>query len=147
MKLFIFILILACFIQSAFLPLNIVLILLISRSLIFPQRSNLILAFVCGVLLGLLTSVNIGFYALLFVLMVEGVHLLRKSPLSANILTIVPLTFFLISLLSLIEQVVFGSLIHLSLLFIQAFLALPLFLLVRFWEERFVVQAPLKLRM
>ena len=146
MKLFIFILILACFLQGAFLPLNIALILLISRSLISVERSNLCLAFIAGILLGILTAINIGFYALIFLIMVELTHLLRKSPLSANILTVVPLTFIFVTVLSFFEQIIFGSVIQISLLFIQAFLALPIFLVVRFWEERFIIAAPLKLR-
>jgi len=146
MKLFIFILILACFLQGAFLPLNIALILLISRSLIAVERSNLYLAFIAGILLGLLTSLNIGFYALIFIVMVELTHLLRKSPLSANILTVVPLTFLFLLALSLLEQFIFGSAVQTSLLLIQAVLSLPIFLLVRFWEERFIIAAPLKLK-
>lgn len=146
MKLFIFILILACFLQGAFLPLNLALILLISRSLITVERSNLILGFIAGILLGLITSVNIGFYSLLFLIFIELTHTIKKSPLSSNILTIVPLTFLFTGVLSFFEQTFFGSQIHISLLFVQALLSLPLFLVIRFWEERFIISTPLKLK-
>jgi cell shape-determining protein MreD len=147
MKLFVFLLIIACLLQASVVPANFALILLVSRSLIIDEKNNLYLALFTGLLLGLLMSINIGFYALVFVLYVEIVHLVKKSPISANILTVVPLTFVLLLALSYLEELILNQSFNLSPLLIQSLIALPFFVAVKFWEERFVVSPPLKLKM
>jgi len=146
MKLFIFLLIIACLVESAFLPINIVLILLISRSLNIDEDANLYMGFFSGIFLGLLSSFNLGFYALAFLISVQIIRISKKMPISANTLTVVPLSFILILLLSLAQEFFFQETFTLSSVIIQSLLALPIFIMVKFWEERFVVAPPLKLK-
>lgn len=110
------------------------------------DKSNLYLAFFGGILLGLLMSVNIGFYTLLFIIIVEILRMLRRFAISANILVVPPITFVFLLVISYLEQLFFHQTFSLGNLIVQALLALPIYILVRFWEERFVVAPPLKLK-
>lgn len=122
-------------------------LLLISRGMIIKDRLNLYCAFSSGLFLGLLSSINLGFYALIFLIIVEGVEVIRKSPLTSNFLTVIPISLGGLLLVSLMEKLFFSQAIDVSSLIVSSLLALPVYLFVRFWEERFVVRAPLKLRM
>lgn len=146
MKLFIFILILAAFLQSSFIPINLCLILLICRSLALDEKANYVIGFITGLFLGILTSVNLGFWPLIFVIVVKLVHLSRKSPISAYALTILPLTFSISLLVLYIQTFIFSQTFNITPAITQAALALPLFFLIRFWEERFELRPEIKLR-
>ncbi len=147
MKLFIIVLILACLIQTSFLPVNLCLILLICRSLARPDSNNLYLAFAAGIFLGILSSLNIGFYALAFLIIIEIVELLKNSRITSNILTVVPISAVLFLGLAVTEKIVLGMSINFWIISIDALLSLPFFVAVKFWEERFIVLPDVKLKL
>jgi len=146
MKTLIAILILSALFQVAFIPINLVLLILISRSLITPSKTNLTLAFVSGLILSLLTNQNLGFYALIFVIFTELIGLLRESNLSANPLVIVPVSFGCLAVLGFLEKLFFGVTINFNLIISASLISLVIYLLVRFWEERFIPNTSIKLK-
>lgn len=148
MKTYFFLLILAAFLQASFLPLNLVLMLLICRSLVLPgKKENLILAFAAGILLSLLQSQNIGFWALVFLLVVRGVALTKKLPVSKNLLTVLSVSIITITLVTLTQQLFFKQSFDPKLVLFESVLILPLYLIMLFWEERFEVRPEIKLKL
>lgn len=145
MKLFILLLTLAAFIQTAFLPINLCLVLLIARSLVTVERTNLYAAFISGIILGLLSGANLGFRPLIFLIIVEIAQIFKKLPISTT-LFLIPLSFGLIFIANLLESLLFGQHINVQSMVLEM-IVLPLaYLLIRFWEERFVVKPGIKLR-
>ena len=144
---FIFLIILAAFLQSSFIPINLVLILLICRSLVISQKENLILAFLGGILVGVLESQNLGFWTLTFLVLVKLLSLSKKLPVSKNILTILTVSSVAILLVSYLEQLVFKQTVDLKTVLIEIVVTVPFYFLVLFWEERFVVKPDNRLKL
>lgn len=147
MKTLILILIIISFIQSTILPVNLVLIILIARSLIRPGKENLILAFCFGFLISHLNLQILGYTSLLYLVLIQLTEVLSKTRLSANPLLIMPLT----ALLSLTYLMITSFLTHQSpqiipQVLIESAVSLPIFYMVRLWEERFIVRKEIKLR-
>ena len=136
MKTFIVLLLIALFCQTSFLPINIAVLFLISHSLVSPGKDNLYLGFFAGLLLGLLSSIHLGFYAIAFLIIVEIVLLIRKSPVLGHFLVVIPLVFILALALSWAEQGLLDKSFTMSTIWIETALALPVYLLVRFLEDR-----------
>lgn len=136
MKTLITVLIISSFLESTILPLDLVLIILICRAFIKADKANLYLAFVFGLLLSHLTLTTLGLQSILFLIMLQITQSLSKSRLSQNALLIVPICFAAIG----INQIIISTNIY------GGFLSLPIFYLVRFWEERFIVRKEIRLR-
>lgn len=146
MKTLIIVLIIASFLQSTILPINLVLIILIARSLIRPERANLILAFSFGLLISHLNLQPLGFQSLTFLIFIQFTQILSASKVSANPLLIIPLTSFALSLNLIATSILESQSIHLiPQVLIEGLLSLPIFYLIRLWEERFIVRKEVKL--
>jgi cell shape-determining protein MreD len=146
MKLFIFIICLLAFVQTSFVPLNLCLILLICRSYASPQKSNYYLALIAGILLGILTAFNVGFYALLFVMVVFLMHALRRLPITGKFITILPASLVASIIVMWVENLVYHIPFNWWNLLWGSILALPIFLVIREWEDRFIVKTGIKLK-
>lgn len=147
MKILALILVIAAFIQSTILPIDLVLIILIVRSLLLAEKTNLYLAFALGLLVSHLSFNTLGFISILYLILVELIHMLTKSPISRHILVVVPLVL----ILSSINTIAISLLLHQSIqlwpkVFIESLLSLPIFFLIKIWEERFVIRKEIKLR-
>lgn len=147
MKFFIFVLILASLFQTSFLPINLVLMLLIARELVYSTKANLYLAFGAGILLGLLSPQNIGFAPFIFLIVVKLVSFLRKLPFTTSFLTVLPISFVIFLSTAFIEQQVFKINTNIYLIILQSVLMLPVYFLTKMWEERFVVSKDIKLKL
>jgi rod shape-determining protein MreD len=147
MKLIIILLVIACLIQTSFLPINLVLILLICRSLARQDKLNYFLAFFSGILLGILTPTNIGFYSLTFLLAVFISEILHQTPISSNIFTVIPVTFILTLVIGGLEMLFLGQSLNLVTAILGSLIALPIYIGVKFWEERFIVTPHMKLKL
>lgn len=147
MKTLILILILAALVQSAFLPINLVLLILISRSLVVEDLTNLYLAFGSGILVGITQSENIGLLALIFLLAVKIGEISKHLPFSSSILIVIPVSLVIMFLSALAEQIFLGHTIQFSQVLIEAVVSFPIFIMVKFWEERFVVPSGVKLKL
>ncbi|TSC88256.1 MAG: Uncharacterized protein G01um10147_161 [Microgenomates group bacterium Gr01-1014_7] len=147
MKTLILILIILSFIQTTILSLNLVLIILIARSLIRPERNNLTAVFCFGLLISHLTLQPLGYLSLIYLILVQATLVLSKSRLSANPFLIIPLTGVLSTLnLTAVALLAHQSTVLMPQIFIESFLALPIFYSLRLWEERFIVRKEIKLR-
>lgn len=140
MKTLIVILIIASFLQTTILPVNLILIILICRAYLKVDRTNLYLAFAFGILVAHLNLFNLGAGSLTYLSVVAIVQALSKLRLAANPLLIVPISFVLLSLSQLADW-------DLPKILIASFLALPIFYAIRLWEERFIVQKDIKLKL
>ena len=147
MKTFIFVIILAAFLQTTTIEVDLVLLLVLSRSLERDDSFNMYMAFFAGILLGLLTATNIGFYALFFLIATRVGYLLRKSPVTNNIFTILPIAFFMATALGLAERIFLGQSINIVRYIIDTLSSLPIYFCVKFWEERFIVAPQMKLKL
>ncbi len=139
MKTYFLIFTLACFIQSSFLPINLCLSLLVARSYVVDDNLNYILAFYIGILLGILNPINLGAWALGFLILV-------KLPFSQNILTILPVCFLLILGVTFVESWILQSSINYWKIFVEFILIIPFYAIFHFWEDLFVMSPGIKLK-
>lgn len=147
MKTLILVLIIASFIQTTILPVDLVLIILICRSYLRSDRANLFLAFSFGLLLSHLNLTYFGLQSLVLLVLVQTTEGLSRSRLAGNWLLIIPLTFTLLSLNYIAISIFTNQSIQLFPgVFFESLLSLPVFFLVRLWEERFIVRKEIKLR-
>jgi hypothetical protein len=139
MKTFLLFLTLFAFLQSAFLPINLVLVILIARALVVDDRDNLILAFSGGLILSFLTQVNLGYYPLIFMLVVKLISMIKKLPISFNLLIVFISGGLLVTLVALINSWTRGEELSVYLILIEAVLVIPVYIITKLWEERFIV--------
>lgn len=147
MKTLIFILIIIAFIQSAVLPLDLILLILICRGYIKTEEKNLYLAFGFGILIAHLKILPLGLVSIAYLTLVQITQMLSKSSLAGHFLLIVPLTFVLLSLNQGATALFFNQTPQLfPKVIIESLLSLPVLFLVKLWEERFIVKHDIKLR-
>lgn len=139
MKTLIIILIIASFLQTTILLIDLVLIILICRAYLKTDKANLYLAFTFGILIAHLNLSNLGVGGLVYLLAVAATQVLSKLRLATNPLLIVPISFVLLS----VSQFANWDLLK---ILISSLLALPIFYVIRLWEERFIVQKEIKLK-
>lgn len=146
MKLFAFLLLLAAFLQTSFLSLNLCLLLLISRSYAVHKKDNYYLAFLAGIIIGILTTVNLGIWPLIFLVVVLLCHTIRRLPIMNRTITVVPLTLIILLVVNGLEFLFFKTPVNWLTLVIGSIINLPIFYLVKEWEERFITKPGLKLK-
>lgn len=147
MKTLIIILILAAFLQTTILPINLILIILICRAYIKTDPINLYLAFGFGLLISHLQVTTLGLQSVIYLLLIQLTHILSKSPLTKNSFLIMPVSLFLLS----INGIASSFLIHQTLqifprVILESIISLPTLFLLRLWEERFIVKKEIKLK-
>lgn len=147
MKTLITVLIICSLLESTVLPVDLVLIILICRSYLKSDKNNLILAFAFGLLDAHLNLTPLGFKSIIYLILIQTTESLSKVRLAGNSLLMVPLIFILLS----IDRMATSFFMHQSLelfpkIFIESLISLPIFYLVRLWEERFIVRKEIKLK-
>lgn len=135
------------FLQSAFLPVNLVLVLLIARSLIIDDRENLYLAFFGGLILSFLTQINLGYYPILFLAVVKLSGMFKMLPVSFNLLMVFLSGALIVALTTTVNRLVIGQYVEVWPHLMEAVLVIPTYFFVKLWEERFVVKSHMKLKM
>lgn len=147
MKTLVVILIVASFIQTTILPLDLVLIILICRAYVKEDKENLYLAFFFGLLISHLSLTLIGIESILYLVLIQLTQMLSKSKLAGNSYVLVPVMFVLLSVNQIVNSILLQHSIQISpKIFVESFLSLPILYLVRVWEERFIVKGDIKLR-
>lgn len=136
---FILIMIIASFLQSSFLPINLCLILLLCRNSLVDDNYNFISAFIAGLFLSFLSSLNLGIYPILFLISVWMMQLFKRSPLSINPITNFIFAGIFMVVFTLIENFIFGMKLNIPKIAWEVALFGPIFALYYFWEDRFVV--------
>lgn len=146
MKTLIFVLIIASFIQSTILPIDLVLIILICRSYVKSDQANLFLAFGFGLLDAHLNLTPLGLQSLVYSLAVAVTEGLSKSRLAGNSLMIIPISLVLLLINQLPLVFLRQAFPPFPKIFIEACLSLPILYLIRWWEERFIIQKQIRLK-
>lgn len=146
MKVFLLFIVLFAFLQSAVITLNLVLVILAARSLVLSDRSNLIIAFFGGLMLSFLTQTNLGYWPLVLILIVKLGELLRRLPVSFNILTVFVAGSLQVLVVVLLNKLFLGDRIEIYPHLLEAILVVPSYYLIKMWEERFVAKSAIKLR-
>lgn len=147
MKTLIAILIIAAFLQSTILPLDLVLIILICRALIKEDKENLYLAFAFGFCISLLGGHLLGFQSCFYLLTVYSTQLISKSRFAKNSYLFIPLSLILLTLNTAAVSLFANQTIRLfPKVVIETILCIPTFYLLRIWEERFIPRKEIKLR-
>lgn len=141
MKTLIVMLAILSFLQSTIIPLDLVLLILICRSFIKTQSSNYYLVFTFGLLNSHLNLTTLGFQSFIYLAVVLIIQILSKSQLANHAFYIIPIvmlgSFFNLQALSVLTnqtprffpQIIFEGLV-----------SLPVFYLLRLWEERFIAK-------
>lgn len=141
MKTLIFILILAGFLQASVVPIDLVAVILIARSYIKVDQTNLILAVVLGLFVSHLTFTPWGLQSLIYLSLVEISYLVSKSPISANAWSIIPVGIILLSFDNVATALVAHQSINIWVQLIwESLLILPVYILLRFFDERFTIR-------
>jgi hypothetical protein len=140
-------LILISFVEASIWSINLLLMIILLRAYIRVGVENLYLAFGFGLLLSFLEHTPMGLYSLLFIALVTLIHMISKAPLSKNLFTVVP--SILITLV--IGDYVLSIIRHVSWqmwpqVLYEAILILPIYIVLKLWEERFVVKKGVKLK-
>ena len=146
MKLFIFLLLIAAFLQTSFISLNLCLIILICRSYAIHQKENYYLALFSGIFLGILSSANLGFWPLIMIGTVFIIHAIRLLPITGRVLTIVPVALLVLFSASGLEKLLLNTTFVWWQPILSAIIALPIFIVVREWEERLITKPGIKLK-
>jgi hypothetical protein len=146
MKTILLFLIFFAFLQSAFLPVNLVLVVIIARSLITQSRDNLFLAFFGGLILSFLTQVNLGYYPIVFILVVKLAGMFKKLPVSFNVLPILLSGSLIITLVTIANNFFISQNLSIYPHLVEAILVLPVYWLIKIWEGRFVAKSHMKLK-
>lgn len=147
MKTLILILVIISLIQSTILPIDLILIILICRSYIINDKSNLYLSLAFGLLASLLSNNILGLTSIIYLLLCQFTQVVSKSRITANYFFIIPLSLILLT----INNVVISLASHQSIqlwpqVVIESILSLPTLYLVKIWEERFIVRKEIKLK-
>lgn len=145
MKTLIVVLILLSFLQATLIPLDLVLIFLILRSYIVPEKENLYLGFSFGLFISFLQNSPLGVYSLIFILILQIVQVIKSFPL-INPWVIFPILFISLVAYSVLIALFFHQTISFTKILIEIIVALPIYILISFWEERFIVKKEIKLR-
>lgn len=147
MKTLIVILIIASFLQSTILPMDLILIILICRSYTRSDKANFYLAFFFGIFVAFLQLIPLGLLSLIYMVCVYITANLSRSRLSGNLFWIMPLTFCFLLLNQLVALLLFHHPLEIfPKIFLESVFSLPVLYLVKLWEERFIVQKGIKLR-
>lgn len=147
MRPLILILVIAAFLQTTILPIDLVLMILVLRTYIVREKEDLYLAFGMGLLISHLNNMPLGAQSIIYLVLVVLSQIVSRLPISASIFTVIPLVLFTSSINIVIGALISGSSIQIfPQLIINAIVAIPLYILIRFWEERFVVKPEIKLK-
>lgn len=147
MRTLVIILILAAFLQTTIIPVNLVLLTLLLRAYIKTDKVNLYLAFSFGILISFLNHTSLGPSSLIYIILVQLVHLYSKTPLAKNTLLLIPLMFICFLVNDLTISLILLQPIRIDpIILLESLLALPIFIMLRIWEERFIVRPQIKLK-
>ncbi len=146
----IIILLAAGILQATIIPLNLVLIILLARSFAVRSATNFYLGFAFGLWISFLSGLPLGVLSLLYLLLVFLVQLTDDIHLFAHWSGIIPVSFVLLMVSQIMTGMLggasFASSFNLWLAISEAVLVLPAYILVRFWEERFMPRAQMRLK-
>lgn len=140
------ILVLLSFIQVSLLPFNLVFLVLIASSFAKSNPSSLWLGFGFGLLVAFLSGTPLGLLSLIYVLAIESIGIIKKTPFVSQKLFIVPVAFLLIMFEQIILKFSLGSTLDLRSGLIQTILCTIIYFSIEFFSSGFTPRLGLKLR-
>lgn len=146
MKTIIIILIIAAFLQTTIIPIDLVLLLLICRAYIKSEKANLYLAFILGLFVTHLNLGNLGIQSIIYLIAVSATQMLSKLQFAGNPLLIVPITAVFLFVNQIINSYINQNTVGFLSIILASLLSLPTLYLIRIWEERFIVRKDIKLK-
>lgn len=147
MQFFLVILVIGAFIQSSLVNLNLCLVLLSVRALVLEKKENFYLAFFSGILLGVLTSKNLGFYPILFIFVVKLLSILNQTRITpTNYLVVLPACLIVFTVAEYLEKFFFGESVSFVKIAIETVLVIPTFLIISVLEDRLTPKGGIRLR-
>lgn len=150
MRSLIVILVTLSFLQGALFPVNFVLLVILGRTFVVDDRQNYWLAFGFGLLLSLLSGYPLGGLSMIYLFFVTLVSLIKKVELSSHWVVIFSLSLFILFLNQVFLHLLFQTDVNLFddrlRLLIEALLILPVYFVVRIWEERFIPRSDIRLK-
>lgn len=142
----IFILVLFSFLQEAFLPFNLVLLILVSRAFVIDEKKNYYLAFIFGLILSFLAGYPMGSLSIIYLIIVLIIHIFRRFQFVTHPLIVIPVAGVALFVDQLARSLMLGSNIDLKQILWQIILVVPIYFAVLLWEERFIVRKDVKLK-
>ncbi len=139
-------LILFCFLQEAFLPFNLVLLVLVSRAFVVSEKENYYLAFAFGLLLSFLAGFSLGVLSITYLSLVFVIHIFRRIQFVTHPLIVIPIAAVSLFLDSTIRSLFISSSLNLMSFITQIILIIPVYFATLFWEERFIPKKDIKLK-
>lgn len=139
-------LILLVFLQEAFLPFNLVILIIVSRSFITAEKENYYLAFCFGLLLSFLAGYQLGILSMIYLVIVLAISIFRKIQFATHPLIVVPVAGGALLIDTLIKSLMLSSSINYWSILTQVVLVIPIYFMVLFWEERFIPKKDIKLK-
>lgn len=147
MKYLILILSLLAFIQIAVLPFNLVLIVILSRALIKDESANLYLAFAFGLLVSYLSGLSLGILSIIYLILTQLVNILSQKWQLQNLAVVLVIISAALLVNDLITSLIWQSSPQLfPKIIFETVLILPIYIVVKFWEERFTFKSAIKLK-
>lgn len=142
----IFVLVLLSFLQEAFLPFNIVLLVLVSRAFVVDEKKNYYLAFIFGLVLSFLAGYPLGSLSIIYLIIILTIHIFRRFQFVTHPLIVIPVTGVSLFADQLARSLMLGSNLDVRQILIQMVLVIPIYFAVLLWEERFIVRKDIKLK-
>ncbi|MBI2601012.1 hypothetical protein HYW42_03600 [Candidatus Daviesbacteria bacterium] len=147
MKTLLALLIIVAFLQTTILPFDLVVVILILRSVVKADQLNLYLGFGMGLLVSHLSAIPIGVDSIIYLVLIQITRSFAKSQFSENIFLFLPLAVVLLIISNVSKALIFNQSISLwPEVATQILLAIPVYYALKLWEERFIFKKEIKLR-
>ncbi len=143
---YILLIVIAAFVQSSFWEIDFVLIALLAVLLFTQSQWHLYLAFGSGILLSYLLSVNMGLFALVFLVVALATQLFKLSLISQSLVFRMLYGGLIIGLVTALEIVVLGQRLSEDRLLTEILVMIMVFLGIRFLDERFGAKSDMRLK-
>lgn len=134
------------FLQTTILPINLVLLVIVLRSFLTSEVENLYLAFGFGLLISHLNATPLGVQNLIYLALIIFARSIGRMPISSNILIVLPLIFISTIIDTFINSILLNQSFQIIQVMLPMILAIPIYIALRFWEERFIVSPQLRLK-
>jgi len=137
----------AALIQTTLTGVNLCLLIVLVAALLRRDSTALYISFIGGLWLGILSSTNLGFYPLLFLLVTQITRLFRVLPISTHVLFMFPL----VVVITVVAKLAGGAFIQQSInwtnLPIQVVAFYLIYYFAVFFEDRFFGRTDLRLKL
>ena len=141
---FIALLLFSAILEATIFPFNLVLLAVLSWGVLRSPKSGLVWAFMAGLVLDLVTGETLGLSSLIFLLVIGLLNLYKTKFKAANLIYLLPFTFFSACLFNLLKDEPF-NIFNVIITTILLLLVWPVAILLGGQKDEENLQLPLKL--